>query len=465
MSDAVRSIAVIGGGVTGWAAAAAFATRLPGVAVTVIETPGSPPALADLIGVASPSIGDFHADTRIDEASMMRATDAIFRLGAHYEGWSKAPFLSCHGEHGAAMAGAPFHMHWLRFGRSSGDFEDFSPASAMAAAGRFVHPADEDHSPLSRFGYGLTFDPSAYGELLRAHALGRGARAAAGPARAVPGDDGRVSMLTLRGGDTIAADLYVDTRGDLVSDAWTGWSRWLPSFTLDLEQRGCDFKLPLPLVEKVRADDAGLTLSIATRVGTTRATARFGGKDRLTPGRRTEAWNGNVVTIGGAAVTLPPLEGISLHLVHAHVDRIVATLPGRAPAPVEIADYNRQTAEEADRLRDFAVLHFATTERVEPIWQDLAASVLPGSLDHDLRLFRARGHLPVHDGESFAPDSWLSVLIGHGITPRRIDPVAAELREPEARQTLASLRDAIRAAVAPLPTHAAYLKDFSESRS
>ena len=465
MSDPVRSIAVVGGGVTGWAAAAAFATRLPGVAVTVIETPGSPPALADLIGVASPSIGDFHADTRIDEASMMRATDAVFRLGARYEGWSKTPFTSCHGEHGAAMAGAPFHMHWLRFGRSSGEFEDFSPASAMAAAGRFVHPAEDDRSPLSRFGYGLTFDPLAYTELLCTHALDRGARVAAGPARAVLGDSGRVSMLAISGGATVEADLYVYTRGNIVSGAWTDWSHWLPRFTVDVEQRGCDPKLSLPLVEQVRADDAGLTLSIATRVGTTRATARFGGEAAFAPGRLIDSWTGNVVTIGGAAVTLPPLEGISLHLVHAHVDRIVAMLPGRAPAPVEIADYNRQTAEEADRLRDFAVLHFATTERVEPIWQALAASVLPGSLEHDLRLFRARGHLPIHDGESFAPDSWLSVLMGHGITPRRIDPVAAELPEAETRRTLAHLRDAIRSVVGALPTHDAYLNKFLESRS
>ena len=185
---------------------------------------------------------------------------------------------------------------------------------------------------------------------------------------------------------------------------------------------------------------------------------------RFAQGRRAAAWTGNVVSIGDAAVVLEPLEGVSLHMAHAQIDRLIATLPDRDFAPVELADYNRQAAEEADRLRDFLILHYHATTRPEPLWRDLAATAPPGNLAHDLALFRERGHLPIHDGESFAPDSWLSVLIGQGACG-----LAASIRSPPScRATprssrLAAIRGAIAAQVARLPPHRAYLARYLES--
>ena len=467
MTAPIASIIVIGGGVTGWAAAAAFAVRLPQVAVTVVEVPDGRPPLADLIGTATPSICDFHADTRIGEADVMRATNGVFRLGARYDGWSAAPFLHCHGEHGVTMAGAPVHHHWLRFGAEVGGFEEYSPASALAHAGTFVHPHDEDASPLARFGYGLTVDTERYARFLRDHAVKNGARAIVGAAYIRAGATMPIDAVDLPDGTVLTADLYVIANGDREFSGaapWTDWSRWLPAFSVELSESSATPDR-IPLVERTTATADGwrMTMSLRDRALSVAATFDAPGSPNITSGRRGDAWIGNTVAIGDAAVTLPPIDGIALHIVHAHIDRIIATLPGRDCDPREIADYNRQYADEADRLRDFAVLHFATTNRSEPVWRDLAATAPPDSLAHDLRLFRARGHLPVHEGESFSNDSWLSVLIGHDILPRRHDPVAEELPAAAAKQQLLNQRDAIARAVAGLPTHAAYLRRYLET--
>ena len=460
----VASIAVIGGGIAAWAAAGALAARLPGVAVTVVEDGAVPPSLVDLASIASPSIVDFHADLRFEEAPLMRQVDAVYRLGARYVGWRACggAYLHTHGEEGPAMAGAPFHQHWLRLEPEAGEFSDYAIGSALARAGRFAHPSLDPQSPLSRFGYGFQLDAAKYRDALRLFALSRGVTAV-GADPAVVLAEGRVVALGGEG-SRIEADIYVDTIGTVAArldDRRVDWSHWLPAKYL--LRTSHSLAGDPALVERVVAGPTGWRLEAPLRSRTVAlavdAEPIYGAGEahRFAQGRRVAPWTGNVVAIGEAAVTVEPLEGANLHLVHAHVDRIIAGLPGADLNPVEIADYNRQTVQEADRLRDFIILLYRLAGRTEPMWRDLAATVPPPELERDLLLFRDRGHLPVHDGESFQPNSRLSVLIGAGVRPRRVDPVAAELPRPEGLAALGAFRETIDRAVGQQPTHAAYL--------
>ncbi len=458
----------MGRGVVAWAAAAGFAARLRGVEVTVIEDVAAPPSLADLVGTATPSIVDFHHDLRIDERSLMRGVDSVFRLGTRFTGWNTGlpPYLHTYGEHGEVIAGASFHHHWLRLRAEAGGFEQYSPGSMLARAGRFVHPEDDGASPLAHFGYGLHLNPAQYAAWLRGYALHLGATACQGPG--VPQLDpatGRVEALMLPDGRRIVADLYVDTGGalaDAVDPRRTDWSHWLPASHLALARAPAP---PDPLLaEEVEATPTGWRMRAPLRSANVEVTVSTEAVaepcHRFAQGCRAAPWRGNVVALGDAALVLEPLEGTALHIAHAQIDRIVDTLPGTNFAQVETADYNRQTLEEATRLRDFLILHYVTADRPEPLWRDLAATEPPAALADDLRRFRARGHLALHDGESFAPDSWLSVLIGQGVFPRRVDPVADELPRAAALARLATIRQNIARAVAPLPTHREYLAHY-----
>ncbi len=467
--NALRHIAVIGSGVVAWAAAAAFSVRVPGVRVTVIEDVDAPPSMADLNAVATPSITDFHHDLRIEERHLMQHVDSVFRLGAKFDGWNSGmpPYLHCHGEHGEAIASAAFHHHWRRIGSAAGAFSAYSVACALAESNRFSHPVQDSERLMARFGYGLHLDPAAYADYLRGYALHLGAIPLAGAiAPVVDGANGRVIGLTLADGATIAADLYVDTIGDLagrLDDRRLLWSRWLP--TSHVTVAGGSAAAKPPLFETVQTIATGWKMRAPLRgrqVETivTAGTHAAGTEHAFTQGRRKAAWTGNVVAIGDAAVILEPLEGIGLHVAYAHIDRVIASLPDRDFHAVEIADYNRQTADEADRLRDFVILHYLASDRPEEMWRDLANTAPPETLAHDLGLFRDRGHLPVHDGESFAVDSWLAVLFGQGVLPRRPDPVAEEAPFDATAAMLQDFRSGLARAVAPLQTHGDYLKHF-----
>ena len=453
MSEPVRTIAVVGGGVAGWCAAAAFAQRLPGVRVTVVEDAHAPPQLCDLFGAALPTASEFHADLRLDEAKVVAASGGLFRLGTRFEGWSSAGgYIHAYGEFGQATGAAAFHHLWLL--HEEGAFGDTNSAATLAAAGRFATGDTHQH--------GLTLDPTRYTALMRAHALAAGVTAIAGHAQPMV-RNGRVALRV--DGVGIDADVIADTRGhiaDALAPTWELWSRWLPCNRAALTYTAAPTGNP-PLTDTARAGAAGWTLTAPARAATLSATIAADGFGTIgfTQGRRITPWTGNVVAVGEAAVVVEPLEGGNLHVVHAHIDRVIASLPARDMQPVELADYNRQTADEANRLRDFLALHYHAQDRPEPFWRDLAATAPPDSLARDLMLFRERGRFPVHDGETFARDSWLAVLIGQGVRPRRADPLAINaLTASQRAAAVAGARATAATAARAASTHAQVLESL-----
>ena len=157
-------------------------------------------------------------------------------------------------------------------------------------------------------------------------------------------------------------------------------------------------------------------------------------------GRLAEPWLRNCVAIGDSAVSVEPLEWTNLHLAHSQIDRLVSMMPDTEFAPVELAEYNRQCCAEADRVRDFLIMHYVTARRSEPFWKESAAVELPPSLAHTLALFAERGRLPYYEEETFARDSWAAVLLGQGYLPRRIDALADSVSREQAEAALASRR-------------------------
>ena len=84
----IRSLCVVGAGIVGLSAALAFARALPGLRVTVMETPPDPAALADRNIACLPTIHRFHAAIGLDELGLVREGIAFHHLGTRFENWS-----------------------------------------------------------------------------------------------------------------------------------------------------------------------------------------------------------------------------------------------------------------------------------------------------------------------------------------------------------------------------------------
>jgi len=87
----------------------------------------------------------------------------------------------------------------------------------------------------------------------------------------------------------------------------------------------------------------------------------------------------------------------------------------------------------------------------------MATMELPPTLAFKIHAWREACTLHQYDEEGFDATSWLAIHAGMQHWPTRQDPVLDELPREEALLALRRRRDAIASAIAPVPTHDAYL--------
>lgn len=471
MSDrAIRSVAILGGGITGLSAAVAFARALPQVAITVIETAPDPAALADRLPGSMTSIHRFHASIGLDEAALLGAGAAIPRLGLRFENWPAdgETWYHVHGDHGAPAGTIAFHQLWARARREgqAEQYHRYAAAGVLAEAGRFVHPQGDPGSPLATFDYALRLDPDRYREILASLADQlRVVRTQGDFAGVDRHGDGVVAAVLLADGRRIEADLYLDASGpaavlaEAVGGAFEDWSGALPcdrllpgegppgaaspNDTIIGGARGWRFASPLP----------DRTMLGQLYSSTNSMPDPDGRAITLHPGRLADPWIHNVLAIGDAAVALDPLHWPNLHLAQSGIARALDLLPGSDCHPVEIAEYNRRSREEARRMRDFQAAHY------------LRAGVsieVPESLARTLQQFETRGRLPGYDEDSLPNEIWLSALLGLGVLPRDIQPLAAAVDPAVAAARMTEMRADLAQLPARVPGFAKYLARVAE---
>ncbi len=479
---------MLGGGIVGLSAAVAFARALPGVSVTVVASDLDPAALADTMPGTLPAIAGFHDRIGVSEDEAV-AAGATHRVGTRFEGWGgdHKPFFHAFGEAGASVAPGPFHQHWLnarRGGRAAG-FDSHSPAAALARAGKFVPPSDDPASPLSHFEYALRLDPPRYRALLLAHARRLAVALIPGGLAGVRHrEDGGVAAIALHGGREVAADLFLDCAGpsaplrSALGDGFEDWSDVLPCDRLRLAEAparppsSCDEVVAMPAGWRWASPGRDRTLTgfcytaaVTREASAARIFAGAGEPIMLRPGFRTDPWLGNVLALGDAAVALDPLEWTNLHLAQSGIARALDLLSGRDCHPLEIAEYNRRTRQQAERARDFIAAHYAAAGRTRgDFWRAAARLARPDSLAHTLEQFESRGRLPHCEEESFTRDSWLAVLLGLGIVPRRADPVTLGADPAAVHAALGRIVDRVAALPGALPSYPDYLARIEAGR-
>ena len=158
------------------------------------------------------------------------------------------------------------------------------------------------------------------------------------------------------------------------------------------------------------------------------------GRSGSRSGVRRQIWSRNCVAIGLAAGFLEPLESTAIHLIQSGISRLLSLFPDRGFDQAIIDEYNRNTRREYEQVRDFLVLHYRTIERRDtPFWRRCAALPPPDGLRHKLEIFNATGQIFREGEELFTEHSWLQVMVGQGILPRRHHPTGRQPAAGEAR--------------------------------
>lgn len=484
----IRSVVIVGGGTAGWMAAAALSKPLAGMRVQLrlIESPR-----VDPVGVGEatiPPIMDFIRQLGIDEDHLVQDIKATYKLGIGFREWTRDGHFYFHpfGPAGPGMGNVPFQAYWLKMllEGKAGPLEEYSIQAMAALRGRFARPVHAPNTPLNKLTYALHFDAGRFARYLRDYAGARGVLRTEGHVRHVSlrGPDGFVDSLTLESGESVGADLFIDCsgfQGLLIEGAlrtgYEDWSRWLPCDRAMLvhsgratppnpctlvtgREAGWQWQIPLQHRDgngyiysgEFSTDDAARALLLGDLSG--RALSEPVAM-RFRPGRRKAAWNRNVVALGLAAGFLEPLEATSIHLIQRGIAMLLKFFPDRDFAAADIDRYNRILAADFSAARDFLLMHYSQTERTGPFWRHCRAIPLTETLREKIELFRSHGRILREEAELFPVLSWLSVMVGQNIIPRRHDPLVDGLDSRRIQSRLEELRSSVKECVAAMPPH------------
>ena len=494
----IRNITVVGGGSAGWMAAAALATYLgKGASIRLVESEE-----IGIVGVGEasvPHIKMFNGQwLGIDEAEFVKRTQGTIKLGIEFNNWSRIgdSYIHGFGAIGRSLGPLPFHQFWLKLHQQgrAGPIGEYSPQTVMAPQGKFA-PGDRNAapgSPLADLAYAYHFDATLYARYLRELAEQRGVRRIEGRIVGVQqrAADGFIESVTLENGERIGGDLFIDCSGfrgllieQTLQTGYEDWSHWLPcDRAMAVPSEGVDPITPytrstalaagwqwrIPLQHRVGngyvyssrhlSDDEAAATLLAKLDGKALAEPR---KLAFTTGMRKKFWNKNVVALGLASGFLEPLESTSIYLAQSGITRLLALFPQRDFNPLLIERFNRESAFEYERIRDFLILHYNATERDDtPFWDYCRTMPIPDSLRETVELFRADGRYFRNGEDFFALPSWVQVMLGQRIVPRGYHPIVDEMPEDRLVEVVEGLRANLKQAVATMPTHQEWINRY-----
>lgn len=493
-------------------AAAALSRVLTGSSceITLVESEA-----IGTIGVGEatiPSLPAFHRLLEVDEGEFLSATCATFKLAIQFRDWGSIGdvFLHPFGPYGLNTQHSLFQAYWLKRKQEGypSPLEEWSVTGLAASMGRFgwpmglptqrsarespagTQPSSGESSALRNLSYAYHLDAVLYARFLRTYAENRGVRRIEGRVVEVTVDGrGLVDSLRLADGRSIDGDFFIDCSGfealvigKALKTGYVDWSHWLPcdrAVAVQCESAGdlapytqstaqeCGWQWRIPLQHRVGngyvyssahlSDDAAHSRLLEHLEGAPLCDPRL---LRFKAGRRRQAWIGNCVALGLAAGFLEPLESTSIHLVQTGLGRLFALFPDRDFDPAISAEYNRLTALEYERVRDFLILHYAASKREDaPFWCDCRAMSVPETLTYKRDLFARTGVIAMLEEETFLPASWLAIYAGLHVWPERYEPVVDLLSPGDVASRFEAMRAGIRKAVEMLPAHATFLDE------
>ncbi len=491
----LTKILIVGGGTAGWIAAAALAKFVGSVVdIELVES--------DQIGTVGvgeatiPQIIRLNGLLGLDEAAMMRASGATFKLGIEFSDWGHKGerYLHTFGYPGINFNHLDFHHYWLRqrMTLSSETLWDYSLHHHAAYQHRFERIDRPSKSGLTPLAYAYHFDAGLYARFLRNFAESRGVKRTEGRIVDVNLDpnSGFITNVRLESGALIDADFFIDCsgfRGLLIGQAlgvaYQDWSHWLPCNRAVAVASAAT--TPLLPYTKAMARPAGwqwrIPLQHRTGNGHVFSSDFMRPEDaesllmqhldspalaepkhlKFTTGRRAQFWHKNCLALGLASGFMEPLESTSIHLIQANISKLLELFPHQGfPASI-IDEYNRQTEAEFDLIRDFLILHYHRTDRDDTeFWRYCQHMDIPDTLKAKMELFEQTGLIQKAPADLFGESSWAQVMLGQGLMPKSYHRRADALSDGQMAEFLANIRTIIDKTTAKMRSHQSFIDAY-----
>src|SRR5688572_8158637 len=234
----IRRIAIVGGGIAGWTAAATLARKLGGhCSIHVVDS--AEPMAVGQAEATHPMVLELLKFLGADQNEFIDKTQATYCLGSRFTDWAAPGQTSWRpfGAFGALIERRPFYHFWhkARAGGLKPRLEMFSLETSMALANRFIFPTNT-LGVAQHMRYALHMDRALAARHLRGIAERAGVIRLERKVVSVSSrEDGFLDELRFEDGSSLRADLFLDCTGaraqligEFMATPFDDWKRWLP---------------------------------------------------------------------------------------------------------------------------------------------------------------------------------------------------------------------------------------------
>ncbi|MEO6279246.1 DUF6445 family protein [Roseateles sp.] len=485
----IRRVVIAGGGTAGWMVAAGLSKCLgKQIDIRLVESEE-----IGTVGVGEatiPTLHILHQILDLDENEFVKATQATFKLGISFENWRNVGenYFHSFGKTGKGHWTAGFHHFWLEARKRglASDYGDYCLELRAAMDNRFALLPDNG------LNFAYHFDATLYGQYLRRFAENLGVQRIEGKIAKVHTDaaSGDITGLQLDGGALIEGDFFIDCTGmralligETLGVPYESWSHWLPCDSAVAVQTtlvgepvpytraiahpwGWQWRIPLQhrvgngvvFSSKHISDDEAKAALLANVQGEVLRQPRV---IKFTPGQREQVWKNNCVAIGLSSGFLEPIESTSIHLIQKGLTRLIELFPTDGVRQSDIDEYNLQTREQIEIVRDFIILHYHVTNRDDSqFWRDCREMEVPPLLKHRIQHFRDTARIMLRQGELFAENSWVQVMMGQGIVPASHHPITRNMDDRSLAEFLGDIRKEAARTMMKLPKHQQFINQY-----
>lgn len=492
MNKPINKVVIAGGGTAGWMTAAAL-TKLMGKGLQVELVESDEIGTVGVGEATIPTLHLYHRLLGLNEAEVMAATNATFKLGINFENWHDVgkDYLHSFGFLGKDCWACGFQHFWVK-GIQKGiasQIGDYCTEHLAARKGRFAILPNQDYN------HAYHLDATLYAKYLRAYAEKGGVIRTEGKIVSVAqhNDNGFIKSLTLASGQVIEGDLFIDCTGfrallieQTLNTGFEDWSHWLPcdsaiavqsksvetplAYTRSIaRESGWQWRIPLQtrtgnglvFCSKYLSDDDAKQILLDNIEGEPLNMPRV---IKFRTGTRRKHWHKNCVAVGLSSGFLEPLESTSIHMIQRSIIRLLQMFPSQGIVQADVNEFNQQTKVEIENIRDFIILHYKVTDRTDsPFWRYCKNMDIPPSLAHRIEMFKSSAKIYKHANELFGESSWIQVMMGQGLVPEQYHPIVDLMDDNELNSFLMSIKEGAKRKVDNMPNHVEFINHYCKS--
>jgi tryptophan halogenase len=460
----LKKIAVIGGGSSGWMAAAYLNAALNRNGQTVaeiilVESPDVP-----RIGVGEatvPSINHILSVIGINERDFLKRVDGTFKQAIKYVNWLQNDDSSYYHPFNRFRS-SPIDrsgLNWLMSNRSIPFAHTVSAQPALCEANLAPQmPGQWDFGPPLTYAYHM--NALQFADLLCEVSTARGVKHHIDHVTDIEmADNGNIAAVSTRGGLRLEADLFIDCTGFaalLIEKAlgveWVDCSQWLlcdravtmhvpydhhypgyvrPYTTATALDAGWVWEIPLQSKRSLGYVYSSAFISDEQAEAELR---RFEGKHaatldtRIVPfkvGHRAKSWVGNCIAIGLSAGFIEPLESTDLYLSDLAAVMLAEHFPYGSDFEPLAFRFNRIMANRYYEILDFINLHYCLSRRNDSgFWREVRKPErITDRLRAKLDYWRMKPPSPTDFDDQFFPGTPDTLLPSGGLAGDHRGPI------------------------------------------